>query len=218
MKILTLFLSLIIFSHCTNDNKIQIAKSEIKKDTIVIKKTLTSEKNNSFPIQTIKEIEYFVSVNNKDSNLKYIFSKRNDGKVIIRRNFDFPNLPQQKSVFKFDELKYVLQEAKNEFKIDSLNYLIYGSLDSAKNMDAVEKITKEFIESKGGKSNISTKDYGKISEFILKSDIAGQINSELSIFSMKITKISIEKAFLYKPNKDSKEIINCFVVMSIEKK
>ena len=221
LKVITIISTLIFLFSCSNENKQKIINNEkqVKNiDTIVNRKVLTVEPSDSYPIQTVKDIEYSVSVKDKVSNLKYEFTAGNDGKVVIRRNFDFLNLPPQKSIFDFDELNYVLKEAKNDFKINSLNYLIYGTLDSAKDINSVLNITKKYIDYKKGKLNISTKDYGKISELILQSDIVYEINKTLSAYSKVVTKINIEKAFFIKPNRNSNEMITCFVVMIIENK
>lgn len=216
MKTFGLIFILLILSNCTNDNKKKLSKPENKNDTIVIKKNLNVEIDNTYPTQTIKEIEYFVSVKDKSSNLKYNFSERNDGKIAISRNYDLPNLPSQKNILEFDELKYVLKEAKNDFKIDSLKYLIYGTLDTAENINSIKEITQKYLEYRNNKSNINTKDYGKISDIILHSNIVSEINKNLSKYSKSVTKISIEKAHFHKSDRDISETLNCFVVMTIE--
>ena len=175
MKTIVSILILLLFYHCTNDNK-KAYKTENKNDTVVVKKNLTIEQNNSFSIQKVKEIQYFVSVNGKKSNLKDNFSERNDGKVVINRKFDFPNLPPQRNVFEFDELKYILHEAKDDFNIDSLSYMIHGTLDTSKNLNSVKNITQKFLQTKENNSNISTSDYSKISDLILQSHIVKEIN------------------------------------------
>lgn len=193
MKTFGLIFILLILSNCTNDNKKKLSKPENKNDTIVIKKNLNVEIDNTYPTQTIKEIEYFVSVKDKSSNLKYNFSERNDGKIAISRNYDLPNLPSQKNILEFDELKYVLKEAKNDFKIDSLKYLIYGTLDTAENINSIKEITQKYLEYRNNKSNINTKDYGKISDIILHSNIVSEINKNLSKYSKSVTKLALKK-------------------------
>ena len=221
LKNLVLVSTLIFFCHCTNDKKINavsIERTENKNDTIVIKKNQPVEPDNSEHVHIIKEIEYCVSLKSKESNIKYSFTERNDGKVVISKTFDFLNSPPQKNVFEFNELKFVMQKAKNDFKISSLEYLIYGTLDSTKNISSVKKITEKYIKSKNGKTNISTKDYGEISKLILQSEIVTEINKVLFDYSKTVSKINIEKAHFYKSNTNSNELINCFVVMEIENK
>lgn len=215
MKTSALIISLVICCNCTQAQA-TVSNSVNKSDTIVHKRTIPVTANNSYFIQTIKEIEYFVSVDNQHSNLKYNFSERNDGKAVIRMLYDFPNLPAKESIFEFDELKYVLEEAQEDFKIDSLIYLVYGTLDTSKNISAVKEITRKYIEFKNNKSSISTSDYGIISNLILQSEIVNKINQSLAKFSKSVKKVTIEKAHFYKSDRDSSEILNCSVVMSIE--
>ena len=221
LKNITSIVLLIFLFSCTNDKSVKIVYNEnpqYQNDTVVNKTIHNIESKNTEPIQTIKEGIYFVSINNRKSNLKYNFSERNDGKVVISRNFDFPNLPRQKSVFDFDEFKFILKEANKDFKINALNYLIYGTLDSDKDLNSIEKITKKYIENKNGKTTISTKNYAEISQLILQSEIVSQINEDLSFYAKRVSEINIEKAHISKSDQSSTKLINGFVVMKIDDK
>jgi hypothetical protein len=94
--------------------------------------------------------------------------------------------------------------------------MIYGTLSSSKKNVVVENITKEFIASQNGKTNINTKNYKKIGDLILQSEIVKEIDKALLPYSKNVSKINVEKAFIKKQNGKSKEIIECMLVMEIE--
>ncbi len=169
----------------------------------------------AFRVQIVKSCEYIVYLKKQKSKIAYEISERNDGKVVICRNYGFSSIATD-SLFKFNELKIILKDAKNDFKIDSLDYIIYGTLSSSKKNDVVENITKKFIESQNGKTNINTKNYKKIGDLILQSEIVKEIDKALLPYSKNVSKINVEKAFLNNHNGKSNEVIDCMIVMEIE--
>ncbi len=211
--ILTIFI--LLFS-CKKNNK-ELKSPIIQNDTIVTKNIRKVSNDTAFNVQIVREGEYIVSVKKQKSRITYEIYERNDGKVVIRRNLGF-NWITSDSLFKFNELKVILEHAKNDFKVDSLNYIIYGTLSSSKKNDLVENATKKFIESQNGKTNINTKNYKKIGDLILQSEIVKEIDKALLPYSKNVSKVNVEKAFIKKHDGKSKEMIDCMLVMEIENK
>lgn len=200
-----LIITLSFFFACKNNKKLKSEKEENISDTIVTRK-----------IHSNNEVDYYV----KKSTLKYSFVKRNDQALVIKRslNISISNLTEIENDFSFDEFKYVLKSAKKDFKIDSLKYIIYGTLDSTNDINLVVDITKKYYTHNPKKANINVEDYFKISQIILHSKIVKDINKSLSPFLKIVSKIEIEKAHIFKSNRTSSEVINCFVIMTIKNK
>jgi len=113
MKNIFILTILILLYSCKKDNN-ELKSVKIQNDTIVIKNIRKVSNDTAFDIQIVKQGEYIVSLKKQKSKIAYTFSKRNDGKVVIRRNFSLIN---SDSLFKFNELKFILKAAKNDFKI-----------------------------------------------------------------------------------------------------
>ena len=214
MKNISTILILILLYSCKK-NSSELKHANAQNDTLVTKNVKKVSNDTAFDVQIVKQGEYIVSLNKQKSKIAYKISERNDGKVVISRNFNFSTINTE-SLFEFNELKLILKNAKNDFKIDSLKYIIYGTLSSSENNSVVENITKEFIQSQNGKTNISTKNYKKIGGLILQSEIVKEIDKALLPYSKNVSKINVEKAFIKKNNGKSKEMIDCTLVMEIE--
>lgn len=214
MKNIFIITILILLCSCKKNNT-ELKSANTKKDTIVMKNVRKVSNDTAFRVQIVKSGEYIVYLKKQKSKIAYEISERNDGKVVISRNYGFSSIATD-SLFKFNELKIILKDAKNDFKIDSLDYIIYGTLSSSKKNDVVENITKKFIESQNGKTNINTKNYKKIGDLILQSEIVKEIDKALLPYSKNVSKINVEKAFLNNHNGKSNEVIDCMIVMEIE--
>jgi len=214
MKNIFTLIILILLCSCKKNNG-ELKSANTQNDTIVTNNVRTVSNDTAFNVQIVKTGEYIVYLKKQKSKIVYEISERNDGKVVISRNYGFSSINTD-SLFKFNELKFILKDAKNDFKIDSLNYIIYGTLSSSKKNYVVENITKEFIESQNGKTNINTKNYKKIGDLILQSEIVKEIDEALLPYSKNVSKINVEKAFIRNHSGKSKGMMDCFLVMEIE--
>lgn len=156
------FIIMILLGSCDKNKQ---SEYSLDNDTIVIKNIRNISDDTAFTVQIIKEGDYIVSLRKQKSKITHQISKRNDGKVVIRREFFVPM--NKDEFFKFNELKFILKEAKKDFKLDSLNYIIYGTLSESNDIRIVEDITQKYIKSHSGSKTINTSNYSEIENLIL---------------------------------------------------
>ncbi|HSH20148.1 MAG TPA: hypothetical protein VLA03_06830 [Draconibacterium sp.] len=183
-----------LFVSCTkqNKNKTGTYYSDIEtQDTLIASKTITGETAGYAYLK--RAVEYFAVIKNDTSSFMPLFieSKENSA-VSIDLNLPYTNKTETYAQ-RMSELKLILPTASKEFDFDSLRSLSIGRLILTGDL-AVE-ITKQYKTRFGENEKITTSDYGRISEFLLESNLTKDFNELFEPYSLTVEKIIIEKAF-----------------------
>ncbi len=193
----TVILMLIISCSCHNRKKNGKVVSELNNlDTLISQKNVTGEIAGS--AYTKKAIEYFAVIKNDTSGFRPIFIESiENGSVSINLNLPYSDKTETYSQ-RLREMKLILPESTKDFNPDSLMSISVGRLILTGDL-AVE-ITEQYRTRFGESEIINTSDYGKISDFLLETQLANDMNELFSPYSVSVAKITIEKAFFTTKN------------------
>ena len=140
-----------------------------------------------------RAIEYFVVVKNETSHFALVFAESKEtGALNIDLNLPYTNKTETWAQ-RLSEMKLILPTASKEFDFVLLSSLSVGRLILTG--DLAIKITEQYKTRFGENKKITTADYGKISEFLLETNLATDINELFEPYSITVDKINIEKAF-----------------------
>jgi hypothetical protein len=159
-------------------------------DTIVGKKSITNEMAGG--AYRKRATGYFVINKNDTSDFLIIFyENKDDDKVGLSIKYD--NIKRKGKLYddRMEELIRVLSVAKYDYNIDSLTTVILGRLITTDNL-AID-ITNDFTNRYS--NNYKITDYKPISDFLLDSKLAHDLNTIFKPYSKKIENIDIEKVF-----------------------
>ncbi|MDD4108590.1 MAG: hypothetical protein PHH93_07720 [Prolixibacteraceae bacterium] len=112
--------------------------------------------------------------------------------VSAERNSNAISCPKPYSKW-IKELKMILPVASNDYNLDSLKSISIGRLILTG--DLAIKITRQYKNIIAENERITTADYDEISRFLLTSALTGDFNELLKPWSLKVSKVSIEKTF-----------------------
>jgi len=164
-------------------------------DTVVGSKIITDEMSGSAFRK--KATSYFMIYPDDTSGFMPVFSESKDDKGAVSLDMNIPyandNITYSRRI---RELKTIVKEAAKEYNLDSLKTVSLGRLILTGDL-AVE-LTEAWLEQYGDNGDhmaITTKDYPKISGFLLNSKLAADFNEVFEPFSLSVKKVIIEKAF-----------------------
>ena len=195
-NLLLIIFSVIIFCFCSNQNgQKENSETKIKIDqnikTTIGKKNITNEIAGS--AYRKRATGYFaISKSDTSGFMPIFYESKDNGKIGINLNLPYSNNTETYNQ-RLSELKLILPKAFKEYNPDSLNGLSIGRLILTGDL-AIE-ITKEYKNKIGDNENILTADYKVISDFLLDSKLAKDLNQLFEPYSILVEKVSIEKAF-----------------------
>lgn len=190
---------LILIISCSAHNRKQTGKavSELNsKDTLILQKNVTGEIAGS--AYSKKAISYVTVLNNDTSGFSPVFIESNEnGAVSIDLNLPYTNKTESWAQ-RLRELKLILPESAKEFNLGSLNSISVGRLILTGDLSI--EITEKYKIRFGENVRIKTSDYGKISNFLLETQLTDDMNELFKPYSVSVAKITIEKAFFTTKN------------------
>lgn len=167
------------------------AKTVNSNDTIIGMKDITNEIAGS--TYRKRATEYFTIVNKDTSDFMPIIGESKDnGRIGINQNLTYSKKNKIYSQ-RLIELKLILPEAAKEYNFDSLTTMSNGRLILSGDLAII--VTEEYKRKFGNKEKVTTADYKGISDFLLESTLAKDLNELLKPYSKSVSRISIEKAF-----------------------
>ena len=195
-KIILINLIIAVFYSCSNQTgKKKEAENNAKtiqtKDTIIGKKVISNE----IAVSSYRKraTGYYTIISNDTSEFMPILSESKDnGRIGLNLN-----LPYSKRNITYsqilDELELILTEAAKDYNFDSLATMSIGRLILSGDLAII--VTEEYKNRFGNKEKISTSDYKEISDFLIASTLAKDLNDLLKPYSKSVSRIGIEKAF-----------------------
>lgn len=193
MKYLSIIL-IIILTSCTNKTRKEALPQNEKNvisDTLIGEAEITNEIAGSS--YRNRATGYFVIIEKDTSKYMPVFteSKENGSVSIIQ------NLPYSKSNTTYSqrlkELKLILQRAEQNYNLDSLTNMSLGRL--VLSGDLAVTLTKELESTFGDKEKITTTEYREISDSLMQSTLAKDLNMVFKPYLKSVKKISVEKVF-----------------------
>ena len=194
MKYLSIFL-IVVLTSCTNKTRKETLPNDEKittSDTLIGEVEITNEIAGSSYRNRAKG--YFVIIEKDTSNYIPVFteSKKNSSISIIQ------NLSYSKKnrtyAQRLKELKLILQKAEQDYDLDRLTSMSLGRLILSGDLAVI--LTNEFKNNFGDNEKITTAEYKEISNFLLQSTLARDLNIVFEPYQKSVKKISIEKVFL----------------------
>ena len=193
MKFLPLLMLLALIS-CSDESKTETKQNSARnlhQDTIVVKEKITSEIS-GLAYRKMAD-RYCIVVGKDTSTFKPIFAESIESGIVSLRL----NIPYSKASVSYSqrlaELTEILKKAKTEYQLDSLKWVSYDRLILSG--DLAVKVTEEFNSQFEFTNQISTEKYKLISDFLLSSTLAKDLNRVLKPYHKSVKVVRVEKVF-----------------------
>ena len=185
-KLLLISLLLLVVFSCKDDENPQETSNKIPTvDTIIVKEEIV--KGMQGFSRRGRSIRYFVITGSDTSSFRpNILQDNKTGTVHIYLNelYGYNKLPQKR---KLNELKQILEIAKQDFPLDSLNSISIANIIFSSDLEI--ELTKKFEQNKKNRLN----PHKFIREFLYESDLTKKVNRLLKPYNKSVESYGTEK-------------------------
>ncbi|MGB4774399.1 MAG: hypothetical protein WBP45_04450 [Daejeonella sp.] len=236
IKYTTLLMGVLMLTCFSKQNKASENRKQvtINVDTIVISKDLTGQVAGSAYMK--RSTGYQICIGIDTSDLMIVLSELKEGGRIYVDFNHYLGRTKKNYRNKMEELKVILPKAKDDYNFADLKTLSVGIGRLASNGDLAIKVTNEYNKKFGKGVKVPMYKmlpiHQKVSDFLLQSTLAKDMNTLFEPYSFVVKRVSVEKvAFMPKkslyynsakietgPAEVPDKILDCIIGIGLEKK